>query len=63
MGARQALLMTVMIGLCAVIASCRDDEQNRPMVKQKGVYEGVVDEKLDEGRLSDLRSRTAGQKF
>jgi len=45
------------------MSGCRDDEQGRPMVKQKGVYEGPADEKLDEGRLSDLRSRAAGQQF
>ncbi len=33
------------------------------MVKQKGVYEGPVDETLGEERLLDLKSRTAGQKF
>ena len=62
-GAKQALLAMAVVGLSMSVAGCREDEQGRPMVKQKGVYEGQADEKLDEGQLSDLRSRTSGQKF
>ncbi|MGI9417678.1 MAG: hypothetical protein ACR2RA_07560 [Geminicoccaceae bacterium] len=62
-GAKSALLLTVAIGVAAGVAGCRDDEQQRPMVKQKGVYEGPADEALAEDRLSDLKSRAAGQKF
>lgn len=62
-GAKRALLLSVVAGLAMGIAGCREDEQGRPMVKQKGVYEGAVDEALAEDRLSDLKSRAAGQKF
>ncbi len=62
-GKKRALLVTAMVGLCLGFAGCRDDEQTRPMVKQKGVYEGPVDEAIAEDRLQDLRSRAAGQKF
>lgn len=57
------LLATALIGLSLSLAGCRDDEQARPMVKQKGVYEGPADEPIAEERLMDLRSRAAGQKF
>jgi len=56
-------MIAAMIGLSLGTAGCRDDEQGRPMVKQKGVYEGSADEALTAERLLDLRSRTAGQKF
>ncbi|MGI9489708.1 MAG: hypothetical protein ACR2RF_28230 [Geminicoccaceae bacterium] len=59
----QTLLATAAVGLSLGLVGCRDDEQARPMVKQKGVYEGVADEALPEDRLEDLRSRAAGQKF
>ena len=62
-GARRALLLTAMIGIAAGAVGCREDEQGRPMVKQKGVYEGPADEPLDQERVQDLRSRAAGQKF
>ena len=61
--ARRALLWVTVVGLSIGSAGCREDEQGRPMVKQKGVYEGPVDETLGEERLLDLKSRTAGQKF
>ena len=62
-GAKRALLVTAVFGLSLGLAGCRDDEQGRPMVKQKGVYEGQEDEAIGERALQDLRSRAAGQKF
>ena len=62
-GGRRALLATAMIGLSLSLAGCREDEQARPMVKQKGVYEGQVDQAISEDRLQDLKLRAAGQKF
>ena len=62
-GRKQALLVTAVVGLSLNLAGCRDDEQARPMVKQKGVYEGPADEPIAEERLQELRSRATGQKF
>ena len=59
----RAFLVLTMISLGTGITACRKDEQDRPMTKQKGVYEGPVDEKLAEDRLEDLRLRASGQKF
>lgn len=59
----RVFLTLVMIGLATGIVACREDEQGRPMTKQKGVYEGPVDEKLAIERLEDLRQRASGQKF
>ena len=59
----RALPWLAIIGLAAGISACREDEQGRPLVKQKGVYEGQTDEKLDAERLDDLRSRASGQRF
>lgn len=62
-GAKRTLLVTAAFGLALGMTSCRDDEQGRPMVKQKGVYEGQTDEQLGEQQLLDLKTRAAGQKF
>ena len=60
---RQAFGVMAIIGIAAGLQSCRDDEQGRPMVKQKGVYEGQADEPIDQQRLLDLKTRANGQKF
>ena len=59
----RVLSLVAIASLAIVMTACREDEQNRPMTKQKGVYEGPVDEKLDETDLEDLRTRASGQKF
>ncbi|MGI9509910.1 MAG: hypothetical protein ACR2QJ_11265 [Geminicoccaceae bacterium] len=61
--ARRALLASLIVGVSLGIGGCRDDEQGRPMAKQKGVYEGPADDGLAEDKLQELRSRAAGQKF
>ena len=61
--AKRALLSSVAVGLALGVAACRDDEQGRPMVKEKGVYEGPADEALPEDRVQDLKSRASGHKF
>ncbi|MEL6962109.1 MAG: hypothetical protein AAFO01_05085 [Pseudomonadota bacterium] len=62
-GAKQALLIAAIVGVAMGISGCREDEQGRPMVKQKGLYEGQPDETLSEDTRSALRARTEGQKF
>lgn len=60
---KRALSIMAIVGISLAVTACRDEEQGRPMVKQKGVYEGPADEAISEDRLLDLRSRAAGQKF
>lgn len=62
-GANKALLAVAVFGLAVGISGCREEEQGRPMVKQKGVYEGQADEALGDDMRLDLRSRTDGQRF
>ncbi len=59
----RAALALAIVGLAIGLSACREEERGRPMTKQKGVYEGPVDEKLAEERLEELRQRAAGQKF
>ncbi|MEM9625476.1 MAG: hypothetical protein AAGA21_04525 [Pseudomonadota bacterium] len=62
-GAKRALLMSMAVGLVIGATGCRDEEQARPMVKQKGIYEGSADEPIAEDLEEELRSRAASQKF
>ncbi len=51
--------------LCSVLvlSACREAEQNRPIVKKKGSYEGPTDEKLKDKTLRELRHRGTKQGF
>lgn len=49
--------------LALVPAACREGEQNRPFVYEKGVYGGVDDQKLNEEQRRDLRRRGSLQNF
>jgi hypothetical protein len=52
-----------MTGIVLAIQGCREDEQNRPLAYDKGVYRGQPDQTLDDQQVEALRQRTAGQKF
>ena len=46
-----------------VVSACREEEQGRILIQEKGVYQGQADEPLDEEQLRELRFRTSLQKF
>jgi hypothetical protein len=50
-------------GIALGAQGCREDEQNRPLTYDKGVYQGQPDQALDDQQVEALRQRTAGQKF
>jgi hypothetical protein len=54
-------LWLLAIALALTVQGCREEEQNRPLVHQKGSYQGPVDEKLDQEQIDALRQRAAGQ--
>jgi len=56
----QALAIVV---LALLAQGCREEEQNRPLVHQKGTYQGPVDQKLDQDQLDALRQRAARQQM
>ncbi len=59
---KRMILITAVCGF-AVLSSCRESEQDRPLVKEKGVYEGPADAKLSDATLHKLRHRSARQGF
>ena len=48
---------------CSRLQACREDEQDRPLVYDKGTYLGQVDEKLDQDQVDALRQRAAEQQI
>lgn len=62
----QALSRLVFAGV--VLASlalpgCREEEQDRILLFEKGTYLGPADQALNQAQADDLRRRTLGQKF
>lgn len=57
------------VGLLAVLGAglllqgCREDEQNRPLLYDKGTYLGEKEPPLDAQQLDELRFRAQNQKF
>jgi hypothetical protein len=55
-----------LLALAAVllmVQACREDEQNRPLVPDKGTYQGQPDEKLDQDQIEALRQRATGHQL
>jgi hypothetical protein len=51
------------VGMALTVQSCREDEQDRPLLYDKGSYQGQPDQTLSEEQVERLRQRSASQKF
>lgn len=60
---RQVLTALALAGLVFALQACREDEQDRPLVYDKGTYQGQADEKLEQDQVDALRQRAAGQRM
>lgn len=61
---RKRLLVTfAAIGVTALVAGCRDNEQDRPLAFDKGVYGGQADEEISEETRKQLQDRVRLQNF
>lgn len=49
--------------LLAAVPGCREDEQNRVLGLEKGVYAGASDTELTEAQRRELRQRGERQRF
>jgi hypothetical protein len=56
-------LWCTVIGLALALQSCREDEQGRPLIHEKGSYQGQPDQTLTNEQVETLRQRSTGQKF
>lgn len=52
-----------MTGMALAMPGGRDEEQNRPLAYEEGVYRGQPDQTLDDRQVEALRQRTHGQQF
>jgi hypothetical protein len=55
------LLGALAVGL--LLQGCREDEQNRPLLYDKGTYSGESEPPLAPQQVDELRERTQNQKF
>ena len=56
-------LSMVGLGCVLLVAGCREEEQDRPLVYGKGTYQGPADEKLEQAEIEALRQRAARQQM
>ena len=61
--ARSIGMWLAIAGIAVVAQGCREDEQNRLLIYDKGTYQGQQDEGLTEKQVDALRQRSAAQKF
>jgi hypothetical protein len=57
------VIWLVIAGLAVLVQGCREDEQDRPLMYDKGSYQGQPDQGLGEEQVERLRQRSAGQQF
>jgi hypothetical protein len=50
-------------GIVVTAQGCREDEQNRPLLYDKGTYQGQPDPTLSDQQVNALRQRASAQKF
>ncbi len=57
--------LVLAIGLVTTLAvgACREEEQDRILIQQKGVYQGQADTPLTEDQVRELRFRASQQNF
>lgn len=57
------LALAVALGLAAAtVAGCREEEQGRLLLYEKGTYKGQPDAPLKPSQVDELRQRAAGQR-
>jgi hypothetical protein len=61
--AARVMVIVALASLVTVVQACREDEQDRPLVYDKGTYQGQADEKLEQDQIDALRQRAAGQRM
>ena len=60
---RRMALTSLLAALALGVQGCRDEEQDRILVHEKGVYQGERDQKLEREQVDALASRARKQQF
>lgn len=54
--------VVALLGVALVVQGCREEEQGRPLLYEKGTYLGQPDPPLDQDQVDALRQRATRQK-
>ena len=57
------LVLALGLMLSLAVGACREEEQDRILIQEKGVYQGQADSPLSEEQLRELRFRASQQNF
>lgn len=57
------ILLALAAGVVLGTQGCREEERDRVLMFEPGVYQGEPDQSLDEAQVDELRSRARQQKF
>jgi hypothetical protein len=55
--------LLAVLGAVLLLQGCREDEQDRPLLYDKGTYLGEKEPPLDVQQVDELRFRAQNQKF
>jgi len=61
--ARRWFLPITIAGIALGVQGCREEERNRVLIHEPGVYQGQPDQAIEEEQLDQLRYRARQQKF
>ena len=59
----RVVVAAAVVAAMALVAGCREEEQGRPIIFEKGKYLGKPDQKLTEAQEQELRARAREQAF
>jgi hypothetical protein len=60
---RAAVVLLALIGALSALQGCREDEQDRVLFHEPGVYKGESDPALSDAQVDDLRQRARRQSY
>lgn len=63
MPGRARLAAAVVVAGLVALTGCREEEQDRVLLFEQGTYQGTPDNTLDDGQVSELRSRAQRQQY
>jgi len=61
-GLKRTALAGCLVAVGLALGGCRENEQNRPLMFEKGKYLGKPDQPLSEQQINELRHRAERQR-